>query len=614
MKLNKTYSPQKHEKAIYQKWETTGAFQLTDRQAENFVVVLPPPNANADLHVGYALDSQLKDILARWRRLQGDNVLLLPGADHAGFETWAVYEKHLQAQGKSRFDFEREELYRQVYDFVIKNKTKMKDQIRCLGISCDWRRFTFSLDERIVKQSYQTFKKMWQNDLIYRGQRLVNYCVAHGTGFSDLEVEFQEVDGQLYFIKYPFSDASGSLTVATTRPETLLGDVAVAVNPQDSRYQQFHNQTLILPLSKRQIPLITDQRVISGFGSGAVKITPGHDFLDFEIGQDANLPILNVIDKNGRMSGQIPAEFKGLEITEARQLIVRKLKQAGYLLKSEAYRHQVGHCYKCQTILEPLLAEQWFVRMKPLAEVAIKHLQAGAIKFYPVSKCQELIKYLSQVQDWNISRQIAWGIPIPVFQNQNQPQDWIFDERVNQKTIVVNGQTYQRDPDVFDTWWSSGQWPFATVDWQTSRLYPQALMETGVDILRPWVSRMISLSLFMTKNIPFKRVYLHGMVTDDKGVKMSKSKGNVVNPMEMIEIYGSDALRLGLCAQTAPAQPQKFNRNKMISGRNFCNKLWNIGRYVQTINQKKSADLKPQLNSDFDHWIWHQFLKYQAKI
>ena len=612
--LDKTYQPKNYEESIYRQWESSGAFRLKQKSNNNFVVVLPPPNANADLHVGYALDAQLKDVIARWRRLQAYNVLLLPGADHAGFETWAVYEKHLNAQGKSRFDFNREELYQQVYDFVIENKNKMQNQIRSLGISCDWQRFTFSLDDKIVKQSYATFKQMWQADLIYRGHRLVNYCVNHGTGFSDFEVNFQTVSGHLYFIKYPLSDSNQSITIATTRPETLLGDVAVAVNPSDQRYQKLVGQFLTLPIANRRIPLISHPQVLSDFGSGAVKITPGHDFLDFEIGQSANLNPLTVIDKQGKMTGDIPEQFKGLLVKEARQLIVQTLKTDGYLIKTETYQHQVGHCYKCASILEPLLAKQWFVRMQPLAQKAVEQLKSGAIKFYPASKLDELIKYLNQLQDWNISRQIAWGIPIPVFQNQAEPDDWIFDERVEQKELVIKDQTYRRDPDVFDTWWSSGQWPFATLNWQDPQVYPQALMETGVDILRPWVSRMILLGLLMTKKVPFKTVYLHGMVVDNQGAKMSKSKGNVINPMEMIEKYSSDALRLSLCTQLAAAQPQRFNQTKLIAGRNFCNKLWNIGRYLQTLTDNQTEQhlvLKApvQLKTSADNWIWHQFLQ-----
>ena len=622
MSLKKTYQPAEYEKRIYKEWEESGAFGFKQSESNGlpFVTVLPPPNANADLHLGYALDSQLKDVLGRWRRLNGHPVLLLPGADHAGFETWAVYEKYLNSIGKSRFDFDREELYRQVYDFVIKNKANMENQIRQLGISCDWRQFTFTLDKKIVNRSYETFKQMWREDLIYRGKRLVNYCVLHGTGFSDFEVTHKEISGKLYFIKYPLKDSPESfLTIATTRPETLLGDVAVAVHPNDKRYLKFHGQSLLLPLTNRQIPLLCDERVVSDFGSGALKITPAHDFLDFEIAQSFDLKPIEVIDKNGRIIEPAPAEFQGKSTAQARDLIVERLKELGYLLKIEDYVHQVGHCYKCDTVLEPLLADQWFVRMKPLAEKAIEKLKRGAIKFYPSNKGKELITYLGQLQDWNISRQIAWGIPIPVFQNCEDENDWIFDEQVEQKTLTINGKTYKRDPDVFDTWWSSGQWPFATVDCsEGSQLYPQALMETGVDILRPWVSRMIILSLFVTKKLPFKVVYLHGMIVDEKGVKMSKSKGNVVDPMTIIETYGADALRISLCEQVSAGQPQKFSQAKIIAARNFCNKLWNIGRFVQTATEKQANESNTvsniSLNSPADHWIWQKFQEAKNEI
>ena len=416
MKLEKTYDPSLYENRLYEQWEKSGAFGFHSGK-EPFVTLMPPPNANADLHLGYALDSQLKDILARWHRLNGRAVLLLPGADHAGFETWAVYEKHLNSSGKSRFDFEREELYRQVHDFVLENKRKMEDQIRRLGISCSWERFTFTLDEKVIGQTYETFRQMWEQGLIYRGKRLVNYCVAHGTGFSDLEVSHKETAGKLYFIDYRLKE-SGHVTIATTRPETLLGDVAVAVNPADNRHSSLIGKTLILPLAEREIPLIGDKRVVPDFGTGALKITPGHNFIDFEIAEDAGLTTIEVIDKEGRMTGPIPEKFRGLDVAEARGAVLAELQRLGALAKTEEYTHQVGCCYKCGNILEPLLADQWFVKMKPLAEAAIKELNRDAIRFYPRSKQAELVSYLGQLHDWNISRQIAWGIPIPSFKIQ----------------------------------------------------------------------------------------------------------------------------------------------------------------------------------------------------
>ena len=621
MNLQKTYQPAKYESDIYQLWEKSGAFGLQrgGSNAKPFVVALPPPNANASLHTGHALDFQLKDLIGRWRRLQGRPTLLIPGADHAGFETWAVYEKHLNAKGQSRFDFSREELYGQVYEFVMANKAVMEQQIRKLGVSCDWNRLTFTLDEKIVRRSYQTFKQMWERDLIYRGKRLVNYCTAHGTGFADYEVTYKETDGQLWFIRYPAADGEG-LVIATTRPETLLGDVAVAVHPSDERYAELHGRHLQLPLTGREIPVICDSRINPQFGSGAVKITPGHDFLDFDIGREAGLEVIEVIGKDGKVNEQVPEEFRSLTVQEARQAVLRRLEEQNLLVKTEGYRHQVGHCYKCGTVLEPLMSDQWFVRMQPLAEKAIKAITAGKIKFHPAAKGEELVTYLRQLQDWNISRQIAWGIPIPVFQSEDDEDDWIFDERVEREKLEIDGRTYRRDPDVFDTWWSSGQWAFATVNWPDEPdLYPNSLMETGTEIMRPWVSRMILLSLFVTGEIPFETVYLHGMVQDDRGVKMSKSKGNVINPMDLIDSYGADAVRIGLCSQLMPGQPQKLSGAKIAASRNFCNKLWNISRFIEGIsrgdrNQKSIRSADMSLETPADHWIWQRFLKTKAAV
>ena len=611
--MGKTYQAGEHEPSIRRLWEESGVFALKEG-GRPFVAAMPPPNANADLHLGYALDSCIKDVLIRWRRLRGQPVLLLPGADHAGFETWAVYEKHLEASGKSRFDFERADLYRGVYDFVIENMEKMKGQIKRLGISCDFGEFTFSLDDKIVKRSYSTFKEMWARGLIYRGKRLINFCVQHGTSFSDFEVSHRELAGKLYFIRYPFADGDGAITIATTRPETLLGDVAVAVNPADKRYRGLEGRQLELPLTGRQIPLISDEAVIADFGSGALKITPGHDFVDFEIGQRAGLEPIEIIDQQGRITDRAPAEFIGLDVAAGRARVLKRLKEEGYLEKEEAYRHQVGHCYKCGTVLEPLLTSQWFVKMQPLAQAAIAELKKGGIRFHPPSKLDELITYLGQLKDWNISRQIVWGIPIPVFQNRDDPDDWIFDERVERDSLSLNGKTYQRDSDVFDTWWSSGQWPFAAVDWpERKRLYPNTLMETGVDILRPWVSRMILLSLFVTGELPFRVVYLHGMVVDERSIKMSKSRGNVVNPLQVIEEYGADALRIALCCQLTPAADQKFSRERILLGRNFCNKLWNIGRFVQEMTGG-TPEAEPKYASVVDQWIWQRFLEAKQSV
>ena len=618
MSLDKIYKPQQYEDQIYKKWEESQAFKpVKTEESKPFVVTLPPPNANANLHIGHALDFQLKDIIGRHRRLLGDEVLLLPGADHAGFETWAVYEKHLNEQGKSRFDFSRQELYDQVYEFVDKNRSKMENQIRKLGISCDWEQFTFTLDNKIVKASYQAFNKMWDQGLIYRAKRLVNYCTQHQTAFADIEVVHQEIKGYLYSIDYPLKDGSGAIRVATTRPETMLGDVAVAVHPQDKRYKDLIGKDVILPITNRTIPIIADEEVKMDFGTGAVKITPGSDFMDFEIGNRHKLPVLEILNTDGKFNDNVGKDYQGLDIKTAREKIIKELEDLNLLKDKQPYNHQVGCCYKCNTILEPLLRDQWFVKMTPLAQAAIKKIEAGEIKFYPPKKAQELITYLKTVQDWNISRQIAWGIPIPVFENINKAGDWIYNEQVDQATITVGSQAYKRDLDVFDTWWSSGQWAYASFNYQDNPdYYPTSLMETGIDILRPWVSRMIVLSLYITQQVPFKEVYLHGMVVDEHGAKMSKSKGNVVNPMDIINQYGADALRLGLISGITPAQAQAFGLNKIQAGRNFCNKLWNIGRFIQSIASDNLNNLKDQDQAltQADHYILDRFYKTKAQV
>ena len=609
MELPKIYDPKLYEADIYARWEKAGLFTPSaEADKESFSVVMPPPNANAELHSGHALDFQLKDIIGRWQRAQGKQVLLLPGADHAGFETWVVYEQHLNQQGKSRFDFSRDELYQQVWDFVEGAKEKMVNQVRRLGISCDWQRFCFSLDERIVNQAYQTFEKLWQEGLIYRGKRLVSYCTQHGTAFSDIEVEHEPIKGHLWQIAYPLTDGSGQIVIATTRPETLLGDTAVAVHPKDSRYRQAWGKQLRLPLAGREIPVICDDRVDKQFGTGAVKITPAHDFNDYALAKDHGLALVEIIDKQGLITEAAPKAYQGLTVKQARAAVLKDLEAGGQLVKKLDYRYNISRCYKCQTPIEPLLSEQWFVKMRPLAKAAIKQLKAKAIDCYPDKKRLEIIAYLDQLEDWNISRQIAWGIPIPVFQNVDQTDDWIFDTRVDQETIQIKDKTYRRDPDVFDTWWSSGQWPYASLDYgsdspDSRRFYPTSLMETGTDLLRQWISRMIMLGVYVTGQVPFKQLYLHGMVLDKHGLKMSKSRGNVINPLEMVDKYGSDALRLGLVAGTSPGQAQHFYEDKVVGGRNFCNKLWNIARYVigNLPSTKTSAVPRPQTMAD--HWI-----------
>jgi valyl-tRNA synthetase len=607
VKLPKTYEPNQYEEKIYALWEKSGAFKPKDRGAQGvFSIVMPPPNANADLHIGMGLTIALEDIAIRYQRMQGKKTLYLPGADHAGFETQAVYEKHLAKQGKSRFDLGREELYSQIWDFVAENRNKYESQFRKLGASVDWGRYTFTLDEKIVAQAYATFKKMWDEGLIYRGERLVNYCTHHGTGFADIEVSYKEVKGHLWEVRYPLADGSGDIRVATTRPETMLGDVAVAVHPDDKRYKKLVGKSVKLPLANREIPIIGDRFVDKAFGTGAVKVTPAHDSNDFEIGQRHNLPKITVIGHDGNMTRGAAGKYRGLGVKEARQQVVSDLKDQGFLTKIKSHTHSVGHCYKCGTVIEPLLKQQWFVDIQPLAKPAIEALHNNRITFYPRIKKHQLIRYLEGLRDWNISRQIAWGIPIPAFVNAEDSQDWIFDERAGEKTIEVGGKTYHRDPDVFDTWFSSSSWPYATLGGPGSQdfeqFYPTSLMETGGEILYPWVSRMIMLGLYVAGEIPFREVYIHGYVMAEDGAKMSKSLGNVVNPMPVIEKYGSDALRMGLVSGRAPAVNRGYDHRRLEEARNFCNKLWNIARYAENVLEGK-FDLPPKPKTAADHWV-----------
>lgn len=609
MKLPKNYEPHLYEADIYALWEKSDAFKPTGK-GKPFSIVVPPPNANGNLHLGHALTMAIEDVAVRFHRLKGDRALLLPGADHAGFETQVVYEKQLAKEGKSRFDFTREELYKNVWDFVAANRSNFIQQYRALGAGVDWDRFTFTLDEKIVKRAYATFQKMWDEGLIYRGERLVNFCTFHGTAFADIEVVHKEEMGHLWHIRYPLTDGSGELIVATTRPETMFGDTAVAVHPDDKRYKKFIGKTIKLPLTNREIPIIADDFVEVSFGTGAVKITPAHDPNDFEAGKRHDLPMITVIDHEGKMNAETPEGYRGLNIETARKQVVNQLTEQGLLTKTEELPHNVGHCYKCDTVIQPLLREQWFVDMKPLASKAIEALEADKVTFYPESKKHQLITYLDNLRDWNISRQIAWGIPIPAFQNVDNSDDWIYDERVDQEIIEVAGKTYRRDPDVFDTWFSSSSWPYATLNYGDPKstdfedFYPISLMETGFDILYPWVSRMLMFGLYVTGEVPFKAVYLHGLILDEHGQKMSKSKGNVVNPMEVIDEYGSDAVRMGVLTGTSPGNNQPFGVSKVIGARNFCNKLWNIARYIEDKLDGEDVDIaKVEPQTLADHWL-----------
>ncbi|MGB4420662.1 MAG: valine--tRNA ligase [Candidatus Saccharimonadales bacterium] len=605
MKLAKTYEPNQYEPNIYAIWEKSNAFKPSGT-GEPFSIVMPPPNANGNLHVGHALTVALEDIMARYYRMKGRDVAYIPGADHAGFETWVVYDKILEQEGKNRFDFSREQLYSQVWNFVDQQRGNMELQLRALGVSASWENLVFTLDKKVIDTVYQTFKKMWDEGLIYRGERIVNYSTKYRTSYADIEVNHKKEKGTLWKIAYPTYDRVGEIVIATTRPETMFGDVAVAVHPNDKRYKDLIGTRVLLPLTEKEIPIIADDAVDPTYGTGAVKVTPAHDPNDFEIGNRHDLPRIQVIDFDGKMIN-VPSEFFGIDVDEARKRVLAALKAQELLRGEETIEHVVGYDYKSGLPIQPLVKEQWFVKIQPLAQMAKKAIEAGEIKFIPDSRKRVLVNYLDNLHDWNISRQIPWGIPIPAFQNINDPNDWIFNENVDEKTISVNGVVYKREEDTFDTWFSSGQWPFITTDYLSkgdlSRFYPNDVMETGVDLLDRWVARMIMLGIYVTGKIPFKNVYMHGLVLDEKGQKMSKSKGNVVNPMETISEYGSDALRLGLIASRSAGQNQAFSLGKVTAGRNFCNKLWNIARFTENKLGEITHPDMPEPKTMADHWI-----------
>ncbi len=597
--MEKTYDPKSVETNIYQMWESGNYFSpKIDPKKRPFSILLPPPNANADLHLGHAM-YVIEDIMVRYHRMIGDPTLWLPGADHAGFETQYVFEKQLNKEGKSRFDYPREELYQMIWDFVQKNRGTMENQLRRLGFSLDWSRNTFTLDPKIVAIVYKTFKKLHDDGLVYRGERLINYCTKDGTGFSDLEVKHVEQTDPLYYMKY------GPFVLATVRPETKFGDTAVAVNPKDKRYKQWVGKEVEVEglLGKFNIKVVADEAIDPKFGTGVAKVTPAHDHTDFEIGKRHNLEMKQVIGLDGRLT-EIAGPYAGMKVKAAREKVAADLAARGLIDHIDPnYVHTVATCYKCGTVLEPLPLSQWFIKVHPLADAAKDAIKKKKITFIPKRFEKRATQWLTDFHDWNISRQIVWGIRIPAWKCMDcqatkglNPGDQGSTLAQTNPWIVTSGETpekcpacssthLEQDTDTFDTWFSSGQWPFATLQATNDKgdfkyFYPTSVMETGYDILPWWVCRMIMLGMYATNDVPFRTVYLHGLVRDSKGQKMSKSKGNVINPLKMIDLYGTDALRMSLVYGTAAGNDQSLSEDKIRGMRNFANKIWNIGRFV----------------------------------
>lgn len=580
--MEKVYEHKNIEKKLYEEWEEKGYFKPeVNPNGKPFSIILPPPNANAPLHFGHAM-YVIEDILVRYHRMKGDKTLWVPGADHAGFETQFVFEKKLAAEGKSRFDFDRETLYKMILEHVEMNRTGMESQLRKLGFSLDWSRKKLTIDPEIVEIVYSNFKKLYDDGLVYRANRLVNYCTYDGTSFSDLEVINVEKEGVLYYIKFPVKEG-GFITIATTRPETLVGDVAVMVNPEDKRYKEIVGKTVVLPIVGREIPIIADSYVEMEFGTGAVKVTPAHDFNDYEIAKKHNLSFPPIIGFDGKM--QNTGVIDGLYVKQARQKVIEILKDKDLLEKEESHKMVTKNCYKCKNVLEPLPMEQWFVKMEPLAKPAIAAVKNGDIKIYPQNFDKLYFQFLENIRDWNISRQVVWGIRIPAFICEKCSNWTVTNGAKPEKCTNCDSKELTQDTDTFDTWFSSSQWPFATLmttgkdDYKT--FYPTSVMETGYDILRWWVARMAMMGLYATGKVPFKHVVLHGLVNDPLGKKMSKSKGNVVNPLELVEQYGADAVRFALVYGTALGNDQVLSYPKLEAARRFTNKLWNIGRFIE---------------------------------
>ncbi|MDI6603067.1 MAG: valine--tRNA ligase [Patescibacteria group bacterium] len=611
--MEKTYKPQKSESKIYSLWEKGGYFTpAIDYTKLPFVIIMPPPNANGVLHIGHAVFVTLEDIMIRYHRMKKDPTLWLPGADHAGIASQVAYEEVLSKQGKSRFDLGREEFYKQIYDFTRRNREIMESQLKKLGASCDWTRKKFTLEPQISKAVYHTFKKMYEDGLIYRGKRIINWCPRCGTALSDLEVKYEERTTKLVFIKYPIVDSEDFIIVTTTRPETMLGDTAVAVNPKDKRYKELLEKEIQvqLPLVGRTIPLIADERIEPEFGTGAVKVTPAHDPVDFEIGEQHQLPIIEVIGKDGKMTEKAGKDYAGLEVISARKKIIKNLQEQGLLAKQEDYFHAVGTCDRCHTIIEPLVSEQWFVKAKKIAEPALKVVRQKKIRFIPSHYEKIFFHWMENIKDWCISRQIWWGHRIPVW--YCQCGEILVDVKKPETCPKCRKSSLRQDPDTLDTWFSSGQWPFIVFGWPEETkdykyFYPTTVMETGYDILFFWVARMIMMGIYCTGKIPFKYVYLHGLVRDKDRQKMSKSKGNVIDPLGVVDLYGADALRMALVFGTSPGRDVIVSEQKIIAQRRFANKIWNAARFVLYHLQEKTDFLEAKQKdlrlTKKDRWI-----------
>ena len=592
--IPKAYNPRDVEQRLYRFWEEKGFFTPEiDPAREPFTIIMPPPNVSGDLHLGSVIFVTLEDILTRWHRMLGEPTLWLPGEDHAAIATQNVVERELAAEGVSRHDLGREKFLERVALWVDEYRGKIREQLKRLGSSCDWTRERFTLDPGPARAVRQTFVNLYNDGLIYRGERIANWCPRCQTALSDLEVEHHEMQGHLWYVRYPLLDDAGQetgdhITIATTRPETILADVAVAVGPGDARYEEIVGRTALLPIVGRRIPVIADELVDPAFGTGALKITPGHDAVDFDIGQRHGLETIMCVGPDARMTKE-GAPYEGMDRFECRDAIVKDLEERGYLVKTEPYVHSVGHCQRCHTMIEPLVSKQWFVRMEPLAKPAIEAVTDGRIRFVPERFTRVYLNWMENIRDWCISRQLWFGHPIPVWYCRDCDGQTVTveDPEVCQH---CGSRNIERDPDVLDTWFSSALWPHSTLGWPEDTqdlryFYPTSVMETGYDIIFFWVARMIMMGFYNMKEIPFRWVFLHGLVRDERGEKISKSKITagrhyIASPVEAVEAYGADAVRYSLVTGSTPGNDLRISEQRMEAGRNYANKLWNAARFV----------------------------------
>ena len=609
VELPKAYDPAEVEEKWYDYWLKEGFFHADDRDPSRptYSIVIPPPNVTGSLHMGHALNSTLQDILCRWKRMGGYNVLWMPGTDHAGIATQNVVEKELAKEGLTRHDLGREEFLKRVWQWKDKYGNYIIEQLKRLGASCDWKRTRFTMDEGFSKGVREVFVRLYEEGLIYRGDYMVNWCPRCHTALSDLEVEYQDEEGGLWYIAYPYEKGSGEVVVATTRPETLLGDTAVAVNPDDPKYRNIVGKRVILPLVEKPIPVIGDPYVDMKFGTGALKITPAHDPNDFEIGKAHGLDVVNVMSPDGIMNDKA-GKYEGMGRFECRKAIVKDLEEKGLLREFEPYVHSVGHCYRCRTAIEPYISTQWFVKAKPLAEVAIRAVEEGRTRIIPDNWTKVYYEWMYNIRDWCISRQIWWGHQIPAWYCQDCGEVSVSREDISQ-CLHCGSENIERDPDVLDTWFSSALWPFGTMGWPDNtptleRFYPTSCLVTGFDILFFWVARMMMMGLKFMGDVPFYHVYIHALIRDEEGQKMSKTQGNVIDPLVMMDKYGTDAFRFTLAAFAAQGRDIRMSERRIEGYRHFVNKLWNASRFVlMNLEGYTPGDLKVGALAPVHRWI-----------